>query len=206
MQAEHVRLSKQLERVEALATNREGVSVNELLALFGMRGHWMAIFILTLPFAQPIPMLGLSTIFGAVVSVVAVTLFLGIAPRAPLKMGAKTIPASTIRSICAGGRKIFGRIEHLIKPRGVWLQRSLLPLRISAVNIFILAVLLALPLPIPGSNLLPAVPILLTSLGHIEEDGLLVSVSWFASAIALCVFLVLLIGPVIAAVSIFGQK
>ena len=59
-----------------------------------------------------------------------------------------------------------------------------------------LAILLALPLPIPFSNLLAAIPILLISLALLEEDGAFLIAGYVAAIPCTAFFAALfLLGP-----------
>ena len=53
------------------------------------------------------------------------------------------------------------------------------------------AVLLALPLPIPFSNAIPAWMILLQSLAHLEKDGLFIILPYVQTAVCVFYFLIL---------------
>jgi hypothetical protein len=56
------------------------------------------------------------------------------------------------------------------------------------------SILLALPLPIPFSNALPAWMIFFQALGHLEEDGFFIVLSYLQTAICLVYFVFLVLG------------
>jgi hypothetical protein len=84
------------------------------------------------------------------------------------------------------------RVEGLLKHRWPHLAVGTGE-RVAATAAFVLAVILALPLP--GGNLLPAWAISFFSLGIIERDGVCIAIGWVVTVLALAlVTLVLVIG------------
>ena len=75
-------------------------------------------------------------------------------------------------SVLAAARKILRGFELLLRPRLPWLTGSRTLLQLHSFPIFLAAILLLLPLPVPFSNLIPAFSILLLSAGLLERDGL----------------------------------
>jgi hypothetical protein len=67
------------------------------------------------------------------------------------------------------------------------------------------AILLALPLPIPFSNAIPAWMILFQALGHLEEDGFFIVLSYIQTAICLIYFGLLAFG-VSSGIELLGAK
>lgn len=74
------------------------------------------------------------------------------------------------------------RVEAMLKHRWPHLATGTGE-RAAAAASFVLAVILALP--IPGGNLLPAWAITLFSLGIVERDGVCIAIGWVVTALAL---------------------
>lgn len=65
----------------------------------------------------------------------------------------------------------MGRLRSLLRPRWVWMVERRWTRILAGAIVAISGVLLALPLPVPFSNALPAYAILLTGLGLAQRDG-----------------------------------
>lgn len=165
------------------------VTVGELIVVLQGRAYDLLLLLLALPFLLPVPLLGLSTPFGAVIAVIAVRLMLGQRPWLPAKLLATQVPAKFFPTLLRGARRILRAFEVLLKPRLLWLTASPLP-QLHAFIIVVAAVLLLLPLP-PGTNFPPAVCIVVMAAGLLERDGLFVLGGYVAFAFNLIFFALL---------------
>lgn len=153
-------LEEQLRQAE-LAVEKRGtdkVPVRDFLMLLGEADYAFLILICNMPFLQPIPLSGLSTLLGALIIALS-WLQLRKPGRAhlPKRVAEREIPVRVIRLSLAAARRFVALLQRLPTHRlaaGGW---SLLPL----CNI-VFGALLMLPLPIPFSNALPAAGIFLT--------------------------------------------
>ena len=92
--------------------------------------------------------------------------------------------------------KIWTYAVKVIKPRLLffhdhWFFRSL--------NLFVVvgnATLLSLPLPIPFSNTVPVIAIVLSAIGYMERDGFLILLSYFWCLIVASFFATLTMGAI----------
>jgi hypothetical protein len=181
-----------LDEIESLCLQKE-ISLRDIFNVFGSDGHFVLIFFLILPFLQPIPLFGLSTPFGLLIAFVCGLSYLGKPPWLPQKWQNKKISSATVLRIAEGSERIFEKISFLVHPR--WPLFFKEPFRaISTILIIINAVLLALPLPIPFSNAVPAWMIFFSTLAVLEEDGFFIVLSYVQSLIGLVYFASLLFG------------
>lgn len=113
---------------------------------------------------------GISLFAGLAMMVPAIQMMLGrSAPVMPGFVGAREVDVAQLKSIT---RRITPRLEYLeryVRPRWVSLTDAPVP-NFMGLLIFLLSLLLMLP--IPFSNFLPAVAIILLALGLLERDGL----------------------------------
>jgi hypothetical protein len=151
---------------------REPVTLRELITQLRGRGHVLLVMLLALPFRTPIPLPGLSTPFGLVIALIGLRLTLGQKPWLPARLLDTALPPKLFVNVLAAARKILRGFELLLRPRLPWLTSSRTLLQLHALPIFLAALLLLLPLPVPFSNLIPAFSILLLSAGLLERDGL----------------------------------
>jgi hypothetical protein len=189
LKLESVPLITQLKALESRASHNN-LSVGEIFNILGTEGHYVFIFFLVLPFLQPVPMLGLSAPFGVLIAVVAVFAYLNKLPWIPEKWKTKSVPIQTVRQIVIGAEKILNKLSVIFKTR--WPQFFKGPFRfINMLIIVINAILLALPIPVPFANAVPAWGILFQALANIEDDGVLVLVSYVQCVLCFFYFFVL---------------
>lgn len=162
-------------------------SLQDIFDVFGPDGHYVLIVFLVIPFLQPIPFPGLSTPFGILIALVAILAYLGKPPWLPKKWARRKIAAKTVSRIAEGSEWVFEKLSFILRPRwNLFFQR---PFRVINATLLVLnAALLALPLPIPLSNALPAWMIVLQAIAHLEEDGLLILFSYLQTVICLGYF------------------
>jgi hypothetical protein len=173
----------------------EDLTLRLLLRALGERGHAMIAFVLSVPFLQPIPLPGVSTLFGLAVAAVGLQLAIDRPPWLPRRLADRPLPRHTFVRLAHGAERLFRRFEHLVRPRLALLHAHPGLRRLSGGVLLCAGLLLALPLPIPASNFLPAFTIALVALGTLEEDGLLVVLGHASFAVTLAFFTALVVLP-----------
>ncbi len=175
-----------LDAIEAECSKGE-IALKTIFNIFGIDGHYVLIFFLILPFLQPIPLFGLSTPFGLLIALVAYFAYRRRPPVIPKRWENKKLPGPTVLKIAEGSERVFEKLAFILYPR--WKQFFKEPFRmISSVLLIFNAILLALPLPIPFSNAFPAWMILFQALGHLEEDGFFILLSYIQTVACLIYF------------------
>jgi hypothetical protein len=167
--------------------NQKGLTVSQLVFALEGKGHAAIMAVLALPFCFPIQIPGLSTPFGIILIFSGLRIAFAQAPWLPGWLMVRDIPDGTAHSLLRGLRWIATPAEKILHPRLYGLCRNPTLHRIHGLLIAFLAILLALPLPIPFSNLLAAVPILLISLALLEDDGAFL-IAGYLTAIPCVVF------------------
>ena len=145
---------------------RGDLTVGDLIDGAAEGAFGFAVAVLTL---VAIPFVGLSTPFGLAIALIGAQMALGRA-RLWLPQRARRRPLS---------QAMLDRVRAKQERRNRWLanatRRRYEPLvqpRLIGFSIVFLALGLALPLPIPGSNLVFLVPLFVYSIGVLERDGL----------------------------------
>lgn len=175
----------------------ESVTLGSLVRALEGRSHALLILVLVVPFLQPIPLPGISTIFGLAIAAIGMQMALGRPPWLPARLREQRISRELLGRIGRIGRALFQRFERFIKPRGRFFHAHPGMRRTTGAAILGAGLLLSLPLPIPVSNFLPALSIALLSLGSLEEDGLVVVLGFVAFAVACAFFVGLVLLPVL---------
>jgi hypothetical protein len=165
------RLSEELRGLQGHFAGQE-LSLGEIVSHLKGRAYLLLIILLSLPFLSPLPLPGLSTPFGALIALVALRLSFGQKPWIPQWIQRRRVPQNLLLRVLAVTTRIIGWLERLLRPRHAWAVEGALPRAAHCLLIFVAALVLLLPLPIPLTNTFPAWVILLAAGGLLERDGL----------------------------------
>jgi hypothetical protein len=192
------------ERVSELALLSEAgpLSLGKVEEILADKGAAAVICLLCLPFLFPIPLPGVSTIFGLAILLLTVKVVRGNETRLPDRIAKVLLPAQMMKSIAKKSNKLMVWLENRLRPRCVFLTDGVYRW-IAGASLVSSAIALALPIPpvIPFTNTIPAFGILLVAMGLMEEDGILVVIGHI---IGLCAWAyIIAVGG--AAWTIFGE-
>ena len=157
------------ELLAAQARDKSPKTLGESLLLGGQKGFGLLLFMLALPSALPIPAPGYGTFFGVLILFVALQMLWG--RREPwLPQKCKNYKWSFRLDRSHRWVRFLLWAERLVQPRWEWVLsfRG----RLAAVSIVLSALVMCVPLP--GTNTLPALSVLIVSMGLIQRDGLVV--------------------------------
>ncbi|NGX38044.1 MAG: hypothetical protein K1000chlam2_01213 [Chlamydiae bacterium] len=170
------------------------MSLRTLLKFLAKKGPILVILILILPFCQPFHIPVLSTFFGLAIALVAFQIVFGQPFWLPKFLLSKKISTSVLKKVLRKSLVVIEKLKRWIHPRWTWLCKSAVMKVLNGLVIALLALFLALPLPIPTTNLGVAWPILLICLGLLENDGLFVFLGYFVGIVYFVFFITLVIG------------
>ncbi len=171
------------------------VKLEEVIVVLQERAYTLLIIILALPFCAPVSIPGLSTPLGLVIAIVAGRFALNLPPWLPRKLMQTELPPRFFRRLLEGASKVIRFIERVLRARLLALTATPLLVRLHASMVCIAAVTLLIPAPIPFSNLLPAIAIILGAAGVMERDGLAIITGYIFAVIGIAYFvLVALMG------------
>ena len=126
-----------------------------------------------LPFMQPIPLPGISTVLGFVACLQGISLMFIQKPLLTRRMKAIAISPEKFELIYKAAEKFCRITDKLAIAPHPW-TNSKASRFLCGISIVISSLFLSLPLPIPFSNFVPALSIALVCLGLLEEDLILV--------------------------------
>lgn len=169
----------------------ETVTLREVIGLLHGRGYVLLVILLSLPFCTPIPLPGLSTPFGLIITLIGVRLALGEKPWLPARLLDTRLPPAVFAKVFALTQKLVLGFERLLRPRLLWVTASPRLEQAHAIPMVICALMLLLPLPIPFSNVIPAWGILLIAGGLLERDGAFILAGHAASLFTIGFFAVI---------------
>jgi hypothetical protein len=157
------------------------ISIGEILNILSEKGQSLFILLFSLTFCQPLQSPGLSTPFGLAIAFIGLKMAFGKYAWLPQRILAKSITPQTLQKISEKLLWLLKKMNYWIYPRIIWLCYYPAMQIINGLLISILGILLALPLPIPFSNLMAAWPILFIGLGLLKDDGVFILMGYFVS-------------------------
>jgi hypothetical protein len=150
----HDPLAEAMVRLKGLASSHPSLSLSGLIQAVDKEGPAFAAALLTLPFLQPIPLFGLSTPAGLTIALSGIGIFLQKPVYLPKRLGVVQLKSETVLKMSEFLLAFQQKINPYIKNDSS--VQSQFSLRFLGAFIAIHGVLLALPLPIPFSNAMPA--------------------------------------------------
>lgn len=181
------RMSETLEEVAA-ALPSGSLTVRELLERLGEQGLLLACIIVALPYLIPVSLPGMSTVSGVLIALVGIALATSTVPWLPRRILDRSLPVERLRKLLQASAARFRRVEHLLKPRLLWLTGGRLTNAINGGLLVYNGALLAAPSVIILMNTLPGVAAMAISAAIIERDGLLMLLGYVLTVAATVYF------------------
>lgn len=164
------------------------ICLREFLHILSGKGRFLLLILLSIPFCQPIQIPGLSTPFGLAIAFLSLRMAFGEKIWLPQWVLKKTISSSTIKKITARTLKLLKKMHRWTHPRLSWLCNYRGVKILNGIILTILGFFLALPIPVPLSNLSAAWSILLISWGCLEDDGIFLLIGYILSLLTIAFF------------------
>jgi hypothetical protein len=177
----------------------ERLTVADLLERMQGRAHTALLVLFALPNALPsIP--GTSAVTGVPLLYLSLQLALGRKAGLPGIITKRSFSRPALQRILTQATPWLKRADKFMHPR---LQRLTSPLAERLVGLLMVFLALAVLLPIPFGNLLPAIAIICLCIGLMEEDGAWILAGIATTGIAILVFSTVLWGLFKAAIFVF---
>lgn len=187
-----VPLTEVLDRVLIKAAGKP-LRIEDILGVLSGKGYPFIIAFLTLPFCLPIQIPGLSTPFGIVICFLALRMVFSHHRWWPKLLLRKEVSYKSLETIVTKAKSMAQKAQKLVHPRFVFLVENFWLYKLHGIVITLLGLVLALPLPIPLSNLTAGYPIVFICLGLLEDDGLAVMIGYLLTII--CVIYLFVVIP-----------
>ena len=181
------RLSEELVKLEE-KSREQSINLGDVIFLLDERAHTFLLLLLSLPFVQPIPLPGLSTPFGVAIAFLGISFLVGQKPWLPGRLLKMQLPETFLAPALRGMRRLVCIMEALLRPRILFLTTNLSMQRLEGLCILVCGVLLSLPLPIPFSNMLPAMTVIAFACSTLGKDGFFYVGGIFCFAITVVFF------------------
>ncbi|PAX52875.1 exopolysaccharide biosynthesis protein [Brunnivagina elsteri] len=162
------------------------LTLGDILAETSERGFSLVIALLVLPFLFPMPP-GLTGPFGGACLLLSMQMILGKrSPWLPKKVANYKFPRSLSQVILQNLRCVTRILEKITRPRLAQIANHNWTWRLNGLCISWLTVLLISP--IPFTNPIPTVGILLLAVAAIESDGLLMCIGYILTVLISLLF------------------
>jgi hypothetical protein len=169
----------------ARTVRSERVSLADIADVLGTRSIGAWLLILALPMALPVPMPGISILFGVPLMIISIQLALG-GRRAwlPAFILRQSMARSDYVALMARMQPAVERFERIVRPRALWLANDWAKIPIG-LSCLVLAMIITLPIPL--GHVAPGSAICLLALGLMERDGVVIGIGFGATALALVI-------------------
>ncbi|MBD2448193.1 exopolysaccharide biosynthesis protein [Nostoc sp. FACHB-152] len=181
----HLRFSQEIKFLLQRLSDQH-LSLGDILAETAERGFSVVIVILVLPFLFPMPP-GLAGPFGAACLLISVQMIFGRrSPWLPKQIAKYKFPRPFAQLLLKNLQRLTKILEKITRPRLKRIARNPLTWRINGLCISWLTILLMLP--IPFTNPIPTIGIILFAVATIESDGLLIVFSYILTGLITSLF------------------
>lgn len=173
-----------ISELKQYASQNETITLWEITSLFGHSSLYVLIALMAVPFLQPIPLIGFSTIFGTIVIITGLFIVAGAKLFLPDRIKRIALKQKSVLKMCKGAETLSIKMKMFIRPRGRFMLRHTLVRKVTGVFISYCGLLLSLPIPLPGTNTFPALAIFIMALASLEEDGITLMLGYFVAVVA----------------------
>ena len=183
------------------------LSLGKLLEMLGEDGLLLLAILLTLVFLIPVSIPGVSTVFGAAILLIGISRLSGRRLWIPARLREKPLPVDKLRPALRSGMNWMQRMERISRPHRLpmFVDGKFMGV-INNLAFILAAILLMAPFGfVPFSNTLPAVALLLYSVGFIQRDGGAVLLGHLANIATIVYFTVLIAGGGMALQQLFQK-
>lgn len=159
-----------LEEIAARAPDK-GLSLGEFVDALGERAFGIILFAMALPISIPF-LYGVPQIMAVPMMALSAQMMLGREePWLPGKFKQRQIDKAGLDRMATGGRKWFGWLEALARPRLTFLSG---PTAERVVGLVFMIFCASILVPLPATNTTPGIALAIAALGLLTRDGLLV--------------------------------
>ena len=181
----HLRFSQDIKSLLERLAERP-LSLGDILAETSERGFSLVIALLVLPFLFPMPP-GLTGVPGTACLILSVQMAMGRrSPWLPKKIAQFKFPRWFALQLLQNLKRVTRLLEKIVRPRLLRLAQSHYVWQLNGLCISWLALLLISPVPM--TNPIPTVGILLLAVATLEADGLLMCISYLFTILITLLF------------------
>lgn len=177
----------------------EQVTLRQILEIIGEQGLIFVCMFLCIPFLIPVSIPGVSTVFGAAIILLSISITLNRLPWLPRQIMNRPIATEKLIPTLERGARTIGRLDRWVRPRMIRFTESAAMNRFNGLMLMFGGVLLIFPLGlIPFSNTLPALAVIFLGVGMLQRDGLFILLGYVMLIATVLYFGLLAVAAVLA--------
>ena len=167
---EDMAISDRLDRL-AIDAQNDTVTLDWVLKQLNERAFGLFLLVLALPCCIPF-LYGIPQVVALPLMFVSAQILLGRrVPWLPARLAARTVASSELRGLAERAGPWLRRIEAVSRPRLGLLTRAPLDRIVGATLVLFSASILV---PLPGTNTVPGIAVVVVAMGLLQRDGILV--------------------------------
>ena len=148
-------------------------TVETICRSMGSSSFGASLLVFSIPEVVPLPVPGLSAVVAVPTAALALQMIAGRREvRLPKWLLRRKVPRQALAAAIRAVAPVLERAERATRARGRWVIHPLTQ-RLLGVFLFLLALVIALP--VPGTNVPPALGVFITALGMVERDGVAIA-------------------------------
>lgn len=160
------------------------ILIKDLIEAMDAGGFGLVIMIFALPILIPLPP-PFPTLISVPLVIFSFQMMIGYpSPKLPKRFSKMSVKRSVLAMMVEKSAPYFKKADRLLKPRMLFLSQGVAE-RVVGFFVFIFAMSVFLPLPL--SNYIPGIGILITSFGLIGRDGLVVLIGMITGLIGIAI-------------------
>ncbi len=164
------------------------IRIRLLVEELGPRGPATLILLFGLPMALPLMLPGIGTPFGLMTGAVGSQLGWRKRLWLPPSVLDRPISAESLLKIADYVEKAEHILAKLTKPRLRGLVSSIWVLRFTGILIFICSLVMVIPLPLPFTNMLPSVPMVVMAAAILGFDGFMLILGCLLAFLGIAIY------------------
>lgn len=184
--------SEEFEKLSKL-TEEQTITIRTILSVLAGRGTALLLIIISIPFCLPIQIPGVSTPFGLLITFLGLRIAFGHRVWIPEFVLKQKVSPSLLKKILHTATKMAHKFDSFFYARLTFLVKDSYFHIAHGITIAFLGILLALPIPIPMTNMLAAAPLILFGLGLLEDDGLMILLAYLFTLICVAYYLTIIL-------------
>ncbi|HUS53452.1 MAG TPA: exopolysaccharide biosynthesis protein [Thermohalobaculum sp.] len=163
----------------------ERISIGDLSDVLTDRAYGVLMIMFALPNLMPVNLPGVSAVLGLPLILLSAQLAYGRPkPYFPQWLARRSFLRRDLERVFAWGLPYLERVERVLRPRLLWLTR---PNGERLLGVICLVLSVAIVLPIPLGNWLPALALCILSMALIERDGVAYLIGIIVASIGLVI-------------------
>lgn len=183
----HQTLQGRLLRLKETAEEQPTISYRAILHTLSGKGRLLLVMILSLPFCLPL-LPGMSIPFGLIIAFIGIRSAFGKNVWLPSRLLSKKMKSSSLKKIANKTLRILKKMEGWAHPRLDWMSVHPVMRILNGITLFLLGIALALPIPIPFSNMPAAWGSFVLAFGIIEDDGVFILLGYLIFLVTVVIF------------------